>query len=248
LKDKKRGNSDYKDRIQLLKKYIATFGKQTIECVLGDREFIGKNWVEWLDHQQIPYVLRIKENGQYIGKKNGKMVKAASLFKSLPVDKAKYLGKRKIGKTDTYLSHMSILKATNHQKVALIHSSHIKEPFQLYRRRWEIELLFKIMKTSGFDLEATHITLASRLETLLAIVAISCCFAYRVGIYDIQEKPPKLKKHGYKPFNTVRFGLDLLIDMIRGKFVDRATTFYKKKKPLLLKISQYLGRIEIFVV
>lgn len=176
------------------------------------------------------------------------MVKAASLFKSLQAGETKYLGKRKISKIDSYLSHMTILKATNHQKVVLIHSPDINQPCQLYRRRWEIELLFKVMKTSGFDLEATHITLASRLETLLAIVAISCCFAYRVGIYYVQQKPPKLKKHGYKPFNTVRYGLDLLIDMIRGKFLDRHTNFYKRKIPLLLTISRYLDQIKIFVV
>lgn len=103
MEDKKRGNSDYNDRIELLKKYTAIFGKETIQCVLGDREFIGKNWVEWLDQEQIPYVLRVKENGQYIGKRNGKMVKIASLFKSLQAGQAKYLGKRKIGKTDSYL-------------------------------------------------------------------------------------------------------------------------------------------------
>ena len=248
MKDKKRGNSDYHDRIELLQKYTAIFGKKTIQCVLGDREFIGKSWVEWLDQVQIPYVLRVKENGQYIGKRNGKMVKVASLFKSLQPGQAKYLGKREIGKTDSYLSAITLLKAPNGQLVALIHSAHISDPCQVYRRRWEIELLFKVMKTSGFDLEATHITLASRLGTLLAIVAISCCFAYRIGMYYIEKKPPKLKKHGYKPFNTVRFGLDLLIDMSRGKFVDIRADFYKKTKPLLVTISQYLDRIKIFVV
>jgi transposase len=194
LKDKKRGNSDYRDRIELLKKYIATFGLESIECVIGDREFIGKDWIEWLEQQQIPYVLRIKENGQYIGKRNAKMVKAASLFKALQAGQIKYVGKRQVGKTDSYWSHITALKTTTHQLVVLLHSPHIQQPCQVYRRRWEIELLFKVMKTSGFDLEATHISEADRLETLLAIVGISCCFAYRIGIYCIIEKPPKIKK------------------------------------------------------
>jgi len=80
LKDKKIGNSDFRDRISLVKKYIDTFGLETIQCVLGDREFIGKNWIEWLNQQQIPYVLRMKEKGQYIGKRSGKMIKAASFM------------------------------------------------------------------------------------------------------------------------------------------------------------------------
>jgi hypothetical protein len=231
-----------------VKEFIDTFGIERIECILGDREFIGKNWVEWLDQERIPYVFTIREKGQYIGKRNGKMVLAASLFKGLQAGERKYIGKRKIGKVDSYLAHITALKTANHQMVVLLHSPTIQQPCQLYRRRWEIELLFKVMKTSGFDLEATHVIEADRLETLLAIVAISCCFAYRIGIYCMRELPPKIKKHGYKPFNTVRFGLDLLIDMVRGKFVDTHTTYYKKLVPLLAIICQYFNRIKIFVV
>ena len=242
------GNSNYIDRIQLVKKFIDTFGIERIECILGDREFIGKNWVEWLEQEQIPYVLRMREKGQHIGKKNGKMLQAASLFKGLQAGESKYIGKRKIGKTATYLAHITGLKTANHQMVVLLHSPTIQQPCQLYRSRWEIELLFKVMKTSGFDLEATHITESDRLGTLLAIVAISCCFAYRIGIYCIREKPPSIKKHGYKPFNTVRFGLDLLIDMVRGKFVDTHTTYYKKLLPLLAMIWRYFEHLKIFVV
>lgn len=165
--------------------------------MLGDREFIGKTWVEWLEDQQIPYTLRIKEESQYIAKRNGKIIKVACLFKKLQPGRTQYLGKRKIGKTDPYMGHITGLKTTNNQIVVLAHSAKIEQPFEAYRKRWEIELLFKVMKSSGFDLEATHITQFDRLETLLGIVAISCCFAYRVGIYYSKAHPPKLKKHGF---------------------------------------------------
>ena len=71
-----------------------------------------------------------------------------------------------IGKTDNYWAHISALKTTTNQLVVLLHSPHIQQPCQLYRRRWEIELLFKVLKTSGFDLEATHICNHDRLVTL----------------------------------------------------------------------------------
>lgn len=248
MKDKKRGNSDYKDRINLLKKYIETFDKSTIGCVLGDREFIGKNWIEWLDQQQIPYVLRMKENGQYIDKRKGKMVKAASLFKSLAVGQVRYIGKRKIGKTDIYQAHISALRIENNQLVVLLHSPQIQQPCQLYRRRWEIELLFKVLKTSGFNLEDTHITHEDRLETLLAIVSISYCFAYRIGTYCLKHSPPKLKKHGYKHLNTIRLGLDLIIDICRGNFSNKRSWYYKKHKHLLLDIQEFMINLKLFVV
>ena len=56
LEDKKQGNSNYIDRSDLIKKFIKCFGKDRIECVIGDSEFIGKNWIEWLKEEKIEYV------------------------------------------------------------------------------------------------------------------------------------------------------------------------------------------------
>lgn len=223
-------------------------GLESIECILGDREFIGKNWISWLDENQIPYVVRIRENGQYISKKSGKSVKAASLFKSLQANTSKYLGKRCIGKTDPYMGHITGLKTTNHQLVVLLHSSDIDQPCQLYQKRWQIELLFKVMKTSGFNLEATHLTHPERLDTLLGVVAISACLSYQIGILYIKKYPPKLKNHGYKPFNTVRIGLDCLTLWIRGNFSNILLASQKKLAPLIPIFYQFLQDLNDFVV
>lgn len=37
----KRGNSDMTERIELIKKYIGWFGKENIDCLLTEREFVG---------------------------------------------------------------------------------------------------------------------------------------------------------------------------------------------------------------
>ncbi len=39
------------------------------------------------------------------------------------------------------------------------------------------------MKTSGFNLEDTHLTDIDRIEKLIAIVTIAFCWAYLVGIF-----------------------------------------------------------------
>jgi hypothetical protein len=44
----KRGNSDTRERIALIQKFIDRFGKEWIKGILADREFIGKNWFGWL--------------------------------------------------------------------------------------------------------------------------------------------------------------------------------------------------------
>ena len=49
----RRGNSDTQMRIELLEKYVKCFGSQSIEYVTGDREFIGIEWIGYLQEQGI---------------------------------------------------------------------------------------------------------------------------------------------------------------------------------------------------
>ena len=50
-----------------------------------------------------------------------------------------------------------------------------------YKRRWEIEILFKALKGQGFDFAATHLTELDRIEKLLALLAIAFCWAHLLG-------------------------------------------------------------------
>ena len=42
------GNSGAKERIALVERFIAVFGKERIGLLLGDREFIGTEWLNYL--------------------------------------------------------------------------------------------------------------------------------------------------------------------------------------------------------
>lgn len=56
----KRGNSNCGERIDLVNRYIKLFGKDTIECLVADREFVGHDWLKYLNYEQIRYYIRIK--------------------------------------------------------------------------------------------------------------------------------------------------------------------------------------------
>ena len=155
------------------------------------------------------------------------MVKAEAFFRDLQPGKSRFLGKRWICKTDPYQAYVSGLKTSRGEIVVLIHHRGIADPCDRYRDRWQIEVLFRAMKTGGFDLESTHITEFDRLDTLLGVVAIACCLAYRVGEFVIEHKKPTLKKHGYKPFNTVRYGLDCLREILRDTFSQQISLMFK---------------------
>jgi len=58
----KRGNSNTQERIDLTQKHIDWFGKETIDCLLADREFVVDKWLEFLNENSIPYYKRIRNN------------------------------------------------------------------------------------------------------------------------------------------------------------------------------------------
>lgn len=58
------GNSGAPERIALIGRYIATFGKDSIGMLLGDREFIGETWFNYLIKEDIPFTIRLR-GGMY---------------------------------------------------------------------------------------------------------------------------------------------------------------------------------------
>jgi hypothetical protein len=50
---KQAGNSDTRERIALMERFIALFGKDKVYCLLSDREFIGEDWFKWLKKNNI---------------------------------------------------------------------------------------------------------------------------------------------------------------------------------------------------
>ena len=57
----KRGNSDTKERIALIRRFISIFGKDRIVNVFADREFIGEKWFTWLIENDINFFIRVKK-------------------------------------------------------------------------------------------------------------------------------------------------------------------------------------------
>lgn len=67
------------------------------------------------------------------------------------------------------------------------------------------------MKTSGFNLEDTHLTDIERIEKLVALVTIAFCWAYLVGIYlHEQIKPIRILKNGKKAKSFFKYGLTFI--------------------------------------
>lgn len=78
----KKGNSDTDERIALIKRFIAIFGKKAIAALLADREFIGDKWFSWLQKEKISFCIRIKNN-TITTNSRGLLVDIDSLFYQL---------------------------------------------------------------------------------------------------------------------------------------------------------------------
>ncbi|MES0448005.1 MAG: IS4 family transposase, partial [Desulfobacterales bacterium] len=84
------GNSSTAERIDLMQRYIELFGIDTIDCLLGDREFVGDHWLAYLNNKRIRYHIRIRENFWIDIPKNGHRVKASWLFSHLKINQYEF--------------------------------------------------------------------------------------------------------------------------------------------------------------
>ena len=87
----KRGNSHTAERTEIINRYIELFGRETIEYLVADREFIGEDWIEYLNGQGIEYHIRARENFWACNPKTGKRYKLSWLFQDLKFNQPKFL-------------------------------------------------------------------------------------------------------------------------------------------------------------
>ena len=58
------GNSCLQDRIDILRRVLKRLDPEKIQALLADREFVGKEWFDFLIAQKIPFLIRIKKNSK----------------------------------------------------------------------------------------------------------------------------------------------------------------------------------------
>ena len=209
----KRGNSDTEERIDLIKQYIEWFGKQSINCLLADREFVGSKWLEFLNNENIRYYIRIRNNFKiYSYQKQGE-IKAFWLFNNLKVGEFYHYPKIvELHRQRCYLSGSKTIDRDGNMEFLIIVSFNKPEQAMVYyKQRWQIESLFRGLKSSGFNIEDTHVTDLERLEKLFSMTMIAFVWCYKIGDYlDENIKKITIKKHGRRAVSVFKYGLDYL--------------------------------------
>lgn len=204
----KKGNSNTRERIALMKRFIKHFGSKHIMRVLADREFIGSDWLKWLQSQNIDFGIRIKKDAK-IPNAQGELLRAEKLFLFLKIGEQMFIDKpRRMTGVDIYLT---VLRLHDGELLIIAASKPCERTLEAYARRWQIETLFAAFKGRGFNLEDTRITNRLRLKRLLAVMVIAFCWAHRTGEWQHENvNPIKIKKHQRLSKSIFRVGLDLL--------------------------------------
>ncbi len=199
----KRGNSNTLERIELIKRILLLIGAGNIDSLLGDREFVGSEWIQWLDEQEIPFLFRVRNNSLPEG-----VLPINIFFKRLPLGKTLKNAKTVLWGRSIYLSTRWSYKKD--ELVTIISNRNFYNPFKVYRKRWEIETFFGCLKKRGFCFEDTHLIHISGIEKLVFVFAIAFCRSHRVGEAKEKNTPIKIKSHGRKAKSIFRYGFDEL--------------------------------------
>ena len=181
----KRGNSDTEERIELIKQYIKWFGKENIDCLWADREFVGDKWMEFLNENRIRYYIRIRNNFKIYSYQKQTEIKAFWLFNNLKIGEFCHYPKIvELHGQRCYLSGSKTVDRNGKMEFLIIVSFNKPEQaMAYYKQRWQIETLFRGLKSSGFKIEDTHVTDLERLEKLFSLTMIAFIWCYKIGDY-----------------------------------------------------------------
>ncbi len=205
------GNSKTAMRVCLLNRLQKAFPDLKIAALMGDREFIGDQWMAYLTAKEIPFVLRLREN-QYVMRDGYETLTVAAIARCLERgQKTIVKGWCRLGAAGRSPAvRLIVMRLKTGELLALAASGNPRRALEEYRRRWTIETMFANLKTKGFNLEDTHITDRGKLATLLAVLAMAVALCVKTGAAAARIKSIPIKKHGRKAWSIFALGLHAL--------------------------------------
>lgn len=228
----KPGKSNATERLTLVDKLLLWWKKTGLEVptlyIVGDREFIGYQWLRGLELRGIKYVMRLAANRKFMLYANyGKGKKAVRLsFINRWMQRHKRPFVQVVIKDDL-IANVVIkpLRGDKTGKRYLYLITNIDDDLkasELYALRWKIETCFKHLKSNGFDLEAMALTQTHKVELMFGVLALVYALAIREGALHYEqlgkEPPMKTYKNGTRTLkkSVFRKGKSILKKKIKN--------------------------------
>ena len=244
----KQGNSHTQERIAMIERYVRLFEYQTIDCLAADREFVGEKWIKYLNDRKIRYHIRIRENFYVDDPRTGKRFKAFWAFNHLKCGECCF--RHRIYRVNGQLCYLSASKVKNKEGVLelqiiilvlctkyAVSFNKPEEANHIYKERWQIETAFRSLKSSGFNIEKTHLTDLERIEKLFFIVMVAFAWAYTayfvhstsiVGVFaDKNLKPIRILNHGRRAKSLFKYGLEIIATVLLNPLISIDIEIFK---------------------
>lgn len=203
----KAGNAKTHQRKRLISRVLKYMQVCSI-CLLADREFIGKDWFKYLNKRCLDFVIRMRCN-TLIHLEDGRLRQLGQFAQRMPKGTVRYYPNTTIY-SNLSLNLICYRPQTGDPVLLITNKEDLDDVLRLYRKRWSIETAFACLKSRGFNLEDTHITLKKRLALLLGILAFCLYWVLLIGTEQHRQQPIEIKKHGRRAISFFRLGLDRL--------------------------------------
>lgn len=218
------GNSKTYHRIKIMKRLLKLICATDIKVLTMDREFIGEEWLGWLDLQGVAYIVRIKSCHD-VNKQAAEKLARRNRWKKFANEHFTVFGQ------EVFFASKRIKKGRSERLIVISNRFKAAQLLELYRLRWGIELFFGHCKKKGFNFEDTHITKGVRISQLLAVIAVafSICYLRAIQMNQLHRIPKYLLKR--KSF--FRIGMEEIQRIISASLEEELRLFYQFIKDAL---------------
>lgn len=204
----KQGHSSQEERMNFFKKAFELYDLSN-KCLLGDREYIGRDFLDFLSEKKVKLTIRLPK-GVYQSEVNELIYRSKNIqHREQHLRYSAMEAKAKLPKyANTGVSkriqikgrdYLFIIKRNTKWKVGdepndeliylLTTLNKKKKAIKAYRIRWSIECCFKHLKSKGFDLEAINVRGDTKIMLMVALVSFMYTLCVVQGI--LQLKSPK---------------------------------------------------------
>jgi len=207
-----KGNATAFEHIKIIKEFIAKFGKERIEKILGDREFGSQELFKFLIDEEIDFLIRLKVSHLADG------ISFKKRWRDLS-ERVKLTGNRavEVFGLESYVSVVKLKKGKKSEYLIVASRQPSNQALAEYKLRWRIETMFGCLKSRGFELEETHLTNPRKISKLMLMLALALCLAMLMGEIQVEQLKRvslKLKNNGRYEKSLFRIGLDALQNIL----------------------------------
>jgi hypothetical protein len=223
-----RGCSETNARIALIKRYLDHFPATTIRMLLADREFTGTAWLKFLNDNNIPFAVRLKESLRVTTEDGHDLTLRARLYRARRsrTFRARIGASENVAASDAPLLDFAA-KRLGDEWLIIATNVAPRAALEAYRKRWAIECLFGDTKTRGLNLEDTRLREPRKLSLLMALVALAIAWAGRTAADRLGRRNPPRKAHGYYAKSWFRIGFDHIRHRLRTDPLDAIAPWFR---------------------